>query len=108
MSKGAKPLVRALLGTPLFGCQQILGGHGKVPDHPVMLCLSPLQGDSGVRGDRGEPGEKGRDGAPVSPALLPWLALTQTLAGTNPIPVSILCSRVSRVREGWQAQRGSR
>ncbi|TRZ13503.1 hypothetical protein HGM15179_013603 [Zosterops borbonicus] len=60
--KGAKPWVRALLGTPLFGCQ-------KVPAYPVTLCLSLLQGEGGLRGDRGEPGEKGRDGAPVSPGL---------------------------------------
>lgn len=38
--KGAKPWVRALLGTPLFGCQQALGGRGKVPAYPVTLCPS--------------------------------------------------------------------
>lgn len=66
----------ALLGTPLFGCQQALGGYRKVPVCPVTLCLSPLQGEGGSRGDRGEPGEKGRDGAPVGTALFPCLALT--------------------------------
>lgn len=71
--KGAEPWVRALLGTPFFGCQQALEVHGKVPAYPVTLCLSLLQGEGGLRGDRGEPGEKGRDGAPVSPALFPSL-----------------------------------
>lgn len=72
----SKALGRGTVGAPLFGCQQALGGDGKVPACPTTLCLSPLQGEGGPRGEQGEPGEKGRDGAPVSTALSPCLALT--------------------------------